>query len=208
MAMPPPMSRRGNAVIIGGGIAGLATARVLSERFARVTLIDRDTFPDGPVLRPGVPQARHVHNLLVRGARALERLFPGLGDDLAAAGAPAVCWSTDSLVFVAADPLPRFPSDLVSHPSSRALLEWAVRRRLAADPRVNFLSGHEVIGLLHDAASSRVLGVQVRARTAHQAGAASDLYADLTVDASGRDSRTPAWLRDLGYGAVATTVVN
>lgn len=205
---PFPTPPGGHALVIGGGIAGLATARVLAERFARVTLLERDAFPDGPALRPGVPQARHVHNLLVRGARALELLFPGLGDDLAAAGAPAICWTTDSLAIVAAEPLPRFPSDLAAHPSSRALLEWVLRRRLEADPRVAILPSREVVALLHDPAAGRVLGVVARPRGGHQAGDTVELRADLTVDASGRDTRTPAWLRDLGYGVVATSVVN
>lgn len=197
-----------HALVIGGGIAGLATVRAIAGHFARITLVDRDTFPDSAAIRPGVPQARHVHNLLVRGGRVLETLFPGLSNDLAAAGAPEICWTADSIAVAATDPVPRFPSDLVARPSSRALLEWTLRRQLAADPRVTFLAGHEAVGLLHDAATSRVLGVRVRERAGHRTGDAFELRADLTVDTSGRDTRTPAWLRDLGYGDVTTTIVN
>ena len=36
-------------------MAGLLAARVLSERFERVTVIERDQFPKGPEFRKGVP---------------------------------------------------------------------------------------------------------------------------------------------------------
>src|SRR5256886_15897210 len=74
------------AVVIGGSIAGLCAARVLADYFDRVTVLDRDAYPAGPLDRAGVPQARHVHALLARGRRDLERLFPGLEHRLGAAG--------------------------------------------------------------------------------------------------------------------------
>jgi glycine/D-amino acid oxidase-like deaminating enzyme len=40
-------SGRGHAVVIGASIAGLATARVLAERFARVTILERHVQPSG-----------------------------------------------------------------------------------------------------------------------------------------------------------------
>ena len=62
-----------HAVVIGGSIAGMTTARVLADHFARVTIIERDRLPDGPEFRRGAPQARHAHILLVRGQMILER---------------------------------------------------------------------------------------------------------------------------------------
>ena len=35
----------GHALVIGGSMAGLFVARVLSERFGRVTIVERDSFP-------------------------------------------------------------------------------------------------------------------------------------------------------------------
>src|SRR6266851_4285996 len=67
-----------HAVVIGGSFAGLCAGRVLSDFFDHVTVLDRDTFPAGAEDRAGVPQARHVHGLLVRGLEEYERLFPGL----------------------------------------------------------------------------------------------------------------------------------
>jgi phytoene dehydrogenase-like protein len=64
-----------HAVVIGGSLAGLSAGRVLSDFFERVTVIDRDAYPDGAMERPGVPQSRHVHALLARGRKELERLL-------------------------------------------------------------------------------------------------------------------------------------
>ncbi len=75
-----------HAVVLGAGIAGLLIARVLSEFYGSVTLVERDALPDRPDQRKGVPQGRHLHNFLSRGTQVLEELFPGLLPQLAAAG--------------------------------------------------------------------------------------------------------------------------
>jgi glycine/D-amino acid oxidase-like deaminating enzyme len=71
------------AVVLGAGMAGLLAARVLSERFEAVTVVERDRLPPVGEQRPGVPQARHNHAMLASGAQILEQLFPGLGGELA-----------------------------------------------------------------------------------------------------------------------------
>ena len=76
-----------HAVVVGGGVAGLLAARVLADHFERVTVLERDRFPDTPSARRGAPQARHVHVLLHRGLLALETLFPGVSSELTTAGA-------------------------------------------------------------------------------------------------------------------------
>lgn len=68
-------------------MAGLLAARVLSEFYENVTLVERDRLPDVPAQRRGVPQGRHVHGLFCGGSQELGRLFPGLLDELVAAGA-------------------------------------------------------------------------------------------------------------------------
>lgn len=78
------------AVVIGSSVTGLAAARVLADHFERVTIIERDTLPDIPDFRRGVPQARHAHLLLPQGQSILEQHFPGLTADLAAKGATLI----------------------------------------------------------------------------------------------------------------------
>lgn len=204
---------RRQAVVIGGSMAGLWAAQVLARHFERVAIVDRDDFPDGPAARKGVPQGRHVHVLLARGMAVAEALFPGIGDELAAAGAPEVNWGWDAASYFGPTPVRRFRSALVTRTSSRPLLEWTMRRRLAANPRVEFLPGRDALGLLHDDRAGRVTGVRLRRRVpasgcGHRTGATEELRADLTVDASGRDTRTPAWLADLGYGRTEEVAIN
>ena len=78
--------RRHHAVVVGGSLAGMLAARVLSDHFDRVTLLERDRFPETPAARKGLPQGRHAHGLLERGRRALERLLPGLTGELVRTG--------------------------------------------------------------------------------------------------------------------------
>jgi len=54
-AMPSRPLRQ--AVVVGGSISGLLAARVLSNHFEQVTLIERDVLPRAPAPRKGVPQA-------------------------------------------------------------------------------------------------------------------------------------------------------
>src|SRR5690348_14529085 len=67
-----------HAIVIGGSMAGLLVARVLSEHFERVTIIERDQLIDDTEPRKGVPQGRHVHGLLAGGAAVLREYFPDL----------------------------------------------------------------------------------------------------------------------------------
>lgn len=85
---------------------------------------------------------------------------------------------------------PRFRSGIVTNLSSRTNLEWLVRRRLAADPRVSFRDECDMVDLTFDRANRQVTGILVRPR-GHADGASApveELRADLVVDASGRDS--------------------
>ena len=78
--------RRGHAVVVGGSLAGMLAARVLADHFDRVTLLERDRFPETPATRTGLPQGRHAHGLLERGRQTLERLLPGLTGELVRTG--------------------------------------------------------------------------------------------------------------------------
>lgn len=76
-----------HAVVLGASMAGLLAARVLSEIYGRVTVIDRDALPEIGAHRRGVPQGRHNHGLYPRGREVLDELFPGFTTDVVEAGA-------------------------------------------------------------------------------------------------------------------------
>jgi 2-polyprenyl-6-methoxyphenol hydroxylase-like FAD-dependent oxidoreductase len=193
------------AIVIGGSIAGLLAARVLSDHFEKVMVIERDSLPDDTAYRAGVPQARHLHGLMIRGQRVMESLFPGFNDDLNESGAPEVMWGRDGFFVTTGGWTQRFESNLYSNIVARAELEWLVRRRVVALRNVSFLTERDVVGLLADAGKTRVTGVQIESRADHSQ---ESLYADLVVDASGRGSKAPEWLTALGYDAPEETVIN
>ena len=189
-----------HAVVLGAGIGGLMAARVLSDAYDRVTVIERDPLPPNVDRRRGVPQGRHAHLLIPSGSQVLEELFKGLFDELSTAGVPAV---VDFAEFRFApgggSPLQlRGPlDDSFICQASRPCLEEHVRARVRALPNIDVIDRCEAVGVTTNAAGDRVTGVRTL-RRAHD-GATDVLAADLVVDATGRGSRSPAWLAELGY---------
>jgi 2-polyprenyl-6-methoxyphenol hydroxylase-like FAD-dependent oxidoreductase len=179
------------AVVIGASMAGLCAARVLSERFGEVVVVDRDELPAAADHRRNVPQGRHAHLLLVSGARILAHRFPGILEDLRAEGAIEVDLCADLLWWQGGGWLRRPASDLVGPAMSRPLLERVVRRRVEDIANVVIRDRTPVDGLVIDSNDGRVRAVRL---AEHET-----VTADLVVDASGRSARTVSWLEELGY---------
>ena len=198
-----------HAVVLGGSLAGLLAARVLSDHFDRVTLIERDAYTDTPEVRKGMPQANHVHGLLLRGRQVLEELFPGLQDEMIAAGVPLLDMANDIAWFTRAGWGVRFPSELKVLAFTRPVLDLHVRQRLLQNEKIEVADQMEVVGLLGNAIGKRVAGVLVIPRASDaDRRVARELRADLVVDATGRASRAPRWLKDLGYEPPQETAIN
>lgn len=201
-----PKNVGSHALVIGGSMGGLLAARVLSDYFEQVTIVDRDIFPTTPDHRKGVPQSHHAHALLASGHYVINHLFPGIMDDLRTDGALSVS-DVVSFVFVtAAGKLPalRQPGEFIAF--SRYLLEWHVRDRLSQQPGIRIVPNTEVISLLSTPDHARVTGVQIRERG--QVDSTDVLSADLVVDASGRHSQASQWLVELGYQAPPEEIIN
>ncbi|WP_109505876.1 FAD-dependent oxidoreductase [Nocardioides speluncae] len=197
-------ARERTAVVIGASIAGVLAARSLTRHYDRVTLVDRDELPHGPAARGGVPQGRHTHGLLVRGLQVIESLFPGVTDELVAEGAVLGDMLADGRWNFPAGRLASGRSGLRMLGVSRPLLEHHLRRRLLADSRIRVAEGTSVLDLAFAADGARVVGVRVAGCSG---GRAELLAADLVVDASGRNARTPEWLQRRGYDAPEEEVV-
>jgi 2-polyprenyl-6-methoxyphenol hydroxylase-like FAD-dependent oxidoreductase len=129
-----------HAVVIGASLAGMCAARVLSDRYDKVTVFERDELPAGPDNRTAVPQGRHVHLLMARGAAEFEGLFPGLLDDMVAAGVPMLENRPDCIHFGAAGHVlgtaHTLRDEFTAYVPSRPHLEWQIRRRALALPNV------------------------------------------------------------------------
>jgi 2-polyprenyl-6-methoxyphenol hydroxylase-like FAD-dependent oxidoreductase len=187
-----------HAVVLGASFAGLLAAAVLSEFYRRVTVVERDHLPAAAAHRRGVPQGRHLHALLASGSSALEELFPGILDELTADGSAHLDELSQFWQVLGGHDLHRstgeFAERLRTYQSTRPFLEDHVRRRVRRLATVTMLEGHDAVYLLAD--GPRVTGARVAPR---EGGRSVALTADLVVDATGRGSRTPAFLAELGF---------
>ncbi|WNG94152.1 NAD(P)/FAD-dependent oxidoreductase [Mycobacterium sp. ITM-2016-00318] len=189
------MGRNGeHAVVIGASIAGLCAARVLSDFYDRVTLYERDDLPAEPANRTAVPQGRHVHLLMARGAAEFDSLFPGLLDDMVAAGVPILENRPDCIHFGAAGHVlgttRELHDEFTAYVPSRPHLEWQIRRRATAIAGVDIVHAG-VTEPIFDVTKQRVTGVRL--------DTGEEVAADLVVDTAGRGTRLPVWLEQWGF---------
>lgn len=196
----------GHAVVIGSGFAGLAAARALTGSLPRVTVVERERTPHRSRRHGGVTPARQAHSLTAAGVQGLEQLFPGITEELLAAGLVRVRLPEDVLLLGPYGWTPRSGSGPAMLTGAREILDTVLRDRLRADPRVSFLPEHEVVAL-EPGPDDTVTGVRVRGRVPGAPGAPGGwsgprlLPAEFVVDASGRASQAPSWLAELGYEA-------
>ncbi|HZO82396.1 MAG TPA: hypothetical protein VFB33_11950 [Candidatus Binataceae bacterium] len=196
-----------HAVVIGGSFSGLFAGRMLADFFDHVSVLDRDSFPAGAEDRAGVPQARHVHGLLVRGLNEYERAFPGFERMVVDKGATFHDHTWDFAVLRAEGWQPRYRSGLKFLSASRELIESCVRELFRQLPKVELRERAPVTGLkvVRDGGRARCVGVRL---PAHAGGPERILEADLVVDASGAVSRAPMWLEAAGVTAPRESVVD
>jgi 2-polyprenyl-6-methoxyphenol hydroxylase-like FAD-dependent oxidoreductase len=195
------MGRCGDrAIVIGASIAGLCAARVLSDFYDQVTVFERDELPDAAANRPAVPQGKHLHLLMARGANEFESLYPGLLDDMVASGVPILKDQPRSLHFGAAGHVLGIPTDpdqwgqtFTTYIPSRPHLEWQIRRRTAAIDNVEIVRA-SVSAPAFDPRARRVTGVAIDSPDGTECVAS-----DLVVDAAGRGTRLPVWLGEWGF---------
>ncbi|MCM2386910.1 FAD-dependent oxidoreductase [Streptomyces albipurpureus] len=198
----PRRTRSRRAVIIGGGFAGVLAAAACRAFVDEVTIVERDVLPNGPLPRKGLPQARHLHALWSGGANAVESLVPGVTGKLLAAGARRVPLPTGMVSLSPGGWYRRWPESHYLIACSRDLLDWAIRDLVLRQSHVTVVESAEPVGLIGDA--RRIDGVRIRLED----GSEQQLAADLVVDASGRSSRGPQWLKDLGVSPVRELAVD
>jgi 2-polyprenyl-6-methoxyphenol hydroxylase-like FAD-dependent oxidoreductase len=199
-----PRRPLGHAVVLGGSIAGLLAARVLSDHFAQVTVLERDGVSHAPEPRKGVPQGNHLHALLARGRMIADNLLPGLSDELIESGAVRLNAGHDFAWHFAGGWRMRHDSDLFFLSMSRPLLESRIDRRVRALSNVAIMNGIRVIGLR---TNERGCVAGVRLAEPGRSAQVHEVEADLVVDATGRGSATPQWLSEMGFPVPATELV-
>jgi flavin-dependent dehydrogenase len=197
-----------HAIVVGGSLAGLMTARVLADHFDEVTVLERDSIEEGPVLHKSVPQGNHLHALLQGGQEVLSALYPGFTDELRALGAVRWRLGMDLAFFFPEGKAYNLTGSvregrdvgLEAHSQSRGLLEYLIRRRTVALPNVKFECGVAVQAMQYS-------GQGVHGARYGRDGSGQALEADLVVDAGGRGSHAPRWLTEMGFPAPPETTI-
>lgn len=185
---------RGTAVVIGGSIAGIAAAKMLSETFDRVIVLEKDGPHRRREGRPGAAQGWHLHHLLTAGQIELERIFPGIVDDMVREGAFKVDMAAQYRIRLGGTWKKPGTSDIEIVCAGRPLLEWCVRRRLDDEPRIDFRYESEVADLAFDRANNAIVGVAVDNGDADGGDGLQVVPAEFVVDASGKNTRVPEFL--------------
>jgi 2-polyprenyl-6-methoxyphenol hydroxylase-like FAD-dependent oxidoreductase len=195
------------AVVLGGGVAGLATAKLLARHHQSVLVLERDVRMRGTPEdafryweRGGVPQFRHSHAFLARLRLSLLGHLPDVLARLRGIGVREIPLADMVPPGMRFRPHPD-DEDVVLLACRRATFEWALRESTFAEPRVEVREGTSVSGLLgHSVGGKRpqVTGVRLEDGTR--------VPASIVVDTLGRRSPVPAWLTALGGPAPAERV--
>jgi 2-polyprenyl-6-methoxyphenol hydroxylase-like FAD-dependent oxidoreductase len=200
-------------MVIGGSIGGLCAARVLSDCYSRVTVYERDELPSAPANRATVPQDRHLHMLMARGAAEFESLFPGVLEDMVSAGVPMLENRPDCIHLGAAGHVlgtgHTLRDEFTAYVPSRPHLEWQLRKRVQGIDNVQIVR-RSVAEPRFDRARRRVTGVLLDAEAPQgpQAPEAEFVPADFVVDAAGRGTRLPVWLEQWGFQRPAEATID
>lgn len=205
--LPNTLTHRRTIVVVGAGLIGLTTAILLARDGHRVTVLDGD--PTAPPAtpeeawvgwrRPGVNQFRQPHLMLPRWTAEMARELPDLLTRLMTDGATSVNtlhlqpehvthgWRPGDEAF-----------DTVT--ARRPVLEASLSRLASTQPGLTLRRGVRVTGLVADAGTDgpipNVKGVTTAEGT---------VAADLVIDAAGRRTPVPGWLRRLGGPEPALT---
>lgn len=180
------------AVVMGSGFAGLMAARVLSDYFGEVIIVERDAKPTNTDPRKGVPQGHHIHVLLNRGEQILDELFPGFTTALREKGSVIATLGEDVRWYLAGRWMPSFDGGMLSFFQSRPFLEEILRGFVARIPNIRFSYETVVEGLDIDQGSNKISSVALRNQ---KDGTEHSHVADFYLDAMGRGSPLKQFLQ-------------
>jgi 2-polyprenyl-6-methoxyphenol hydroxylase-like FAD-dependent oxidoreductase len=191
------------ALVIGGSITGMLTARVLSDFFGEVIIIEKGSKSDKQIPRTEVPQGSQGHALLKHGEEILEHFFPGIVEELIEDGSVKSDFTNDLTWNHHGKWKVKFSSGFSIIQQSRPFLEWHIQRRLNMIRNISHLMNSQAKQLLLNANNTEVVGVKVTQKDLTEV----ELFADLVVDASGAGSNISSWIQQFGYPSPEKTEV-
>ena len=186
------------AIVIGGSIAGLLTARVLSDHFEEVLLIEKDNYTDTDQVRKGTPQANHLHLLLVKGKEILLDFFPELEGELVKNGANKIDFLNDGRFYLPSGWAQKFESGVVTFTCTRTLLEKTIRHQVQKISKIKIHENKTISSFVLENPNKISLTTTKNEK----------IHADLIVDCTGRNTRTPDWLEKINYPKLTETRVD
>lgn len=192
------IQKKQHAIVLGGSIGGLMTARVLSDYYKKVTIIEKDKVIFAPETRKGQPHAKHLHSLQYVALNAILKYFPNLKKQLINQGGIEIDLINSLNYYSHGGFKKKFNIGKNVVSTSRILLEHLIRENTLAIPNIELQDQSTSIELLMLDDKSRAIGIIVK-----QEGSAelTHFYGDLVVDSMGRGSRMPQWLEKMGYAS-------
>lgn len=179
------------AVVMGGSISGMLAARVLSDFFDEVIILEADTSSSAKRVRKRVPQGQHSHVLLQAGQQVMERLFPNFINELIEDGSVVADFTNDLEWFHFGQWKKRFESGIMGVQQTRPFLEWHIQRRLKDYANITIQDNSLVTGFLLSDDQRTTLGVKARTTSRSED---SDILCDFVVDATGYGSQSRKWV--------------
>ena len=179
------------AVIVGASIAGLMAATAIAPHVDEVTILEKDQLPDGPDPHQGAPQGHHAHILLKAGEQAIERLFPGIREELIVQGShyldfgKEIAWKHHGYWKT------KLQEPFFLLMQSRPFLEWMIRKRVLQLSNVRIQEETKVIGISYHDGQTQISHVEIEEKK----GASSLLACDVLIDATGAASLSSKWLK-------------
>ncbi|MFH6942763.1 NAD(P)/FAD-dependent oxidoreductase [Flavobacterium sp. FlaQc-50] len=193
-------TKREHAVVIGGSMAGLVTARVLSKHFRNVTIIEKDKVNDKPETRKGQPQTRHIHLVLAQAMNILLGYFPSLKKELIEAGALELDVCNDYNWYSYGGYKKKGVTGITALTMTRELLEYHVKKHVLSIGNITILDETKALEM-------KMKDENVYALVLEKAGEKQLINTDFVVDASGRGTRAYKWLEQHGYATPEETKI-
>ena len=198
------MRKDEHVLVAGSGIAGLGAALAFGGGTRRITILDRDPPPPSGSSeeafynweRRGATQLRHSHAFLGRLTSLIRDRYPDLMAELLAEGTRLFGFEDGLTPPQMSQYAPATgDEDLKLLFSRRTTLELVMRRYAAKLPGISFVNDAGVRGMLTRRENGKLI---VEGLKVERAGVVEDMRADVVVDASGRNTSFPEWMRAEG----------